>query len=163
MTVCAWTLAAAARLKYKCDNTRAFLLITQGTNMQFNQLISAAMTAVLALSLSVNAAAADNGVKGKGKTKVYDEQTFLGAFSGKSRKQVSETLGAPVKKEQSVKPSNADSVVAGVGKTDNSKPVNVEMWYYNNNVTYDGKRTYKTTEITFVNDRVQNIGFINSK
>jgi hypothetical protein len=101
--------------------------------------------------------------KQKSKTKVYDEQQFLSAFGGKTRKQVSEVLGAPVKKQQSVKPSNADSIVAASGKVDNSKPINVEMWYYKNNVTYDGKRTYKTTEITFVNDRVQNIGFINDK
>jgi len=128
--------------------------------MRFNQLISASLAVLLAFGLSFSTAASADG---KGKAKVYDEQTFLGMFSGKSRKQVIDVLGAPVKKEQSVKPSNADTVVSGVGKADSSKPVNIEMWYYNNLVTYDGKRTYKTTEITFINDHVQNIGFINSK
>lgn len=95
--------------------------------------------------------------------KTYSEDEFLDSFSGKSKKVVSDKLGAPVKKEQSVKPSNADNVTgqyAAVGKKD-SKPVKVEMWYYKNIVRYDPKRTYKTTELTFVNDRVMNIAFFN--
>lgn len=97
------------------------------------------------------------------KAKAYDELAFLKAFSGKSRKQVSEALGQPLRKEQSVKPSNADSFVAQAGKEDKSKPVNVEMWYYANNVKYDATHTYKSTEMTFVNDRCQNIAFFNNK
>ncbi|HQR60612.1 MAG TPA: hypothetical protein PLH03_04515 [Methylophilaceae bacterium] len=128
--------------------------------MQFNQLISAGMAVLLTLGLSFSP---NLMADAKAKAKVYDEQTFLSAFSGKSRKQVSGVLGAPARKEQSVKPSGTDSIVAGVGKPNKSKPDNVEMWYYNDIVTYDGKRTYKTTELTFINDRVQNIGFINSK
>jgi hypothetical protein len=130
--------------------------------MQFNKLISAAMAALMMLGLSFSGnVMADT--KSTGKAKVYDEQKFLSAFSGKSRKEVSAVLGNPVRKEQSVKPTSADSIVGGVGKIDNSKPVKVEMWYYSNIVTYDGKRTYKTTEMTFVNDRVQNIAFFNNK
>ena len=128
--------------------------------MRFNKLIHIALLILMSVTLSMGVMADS---KKNGKTKIYEEQQFLSAFEGKTRKQVSEVLGAPVKKEQAVKPSNADSIVAASGKVDNSKPINVEMWYYKNNVTYDGKRTYKTTEITFVNDRVQNIGFINDK
>ncbi len=97
--------------------------------------------------------------------KTFSEEEFLGTFSGKSKKVVADKLGAPVKKELSVKPSNADSVTgqyAAAGKKD-SKPVKVEMWYYKNIVKYDPKRTYKTTELTFVNDRVMNIAFFNDK
>lgn len=97
----------------------------------------------------------------KSKKSSYTEMEFLNSFSGKSRKVVSERLGAPVKKEQSVKPSNAAGVI---GKTtDTSKPVNVEMWYYNNIVQYEPKKTYKITELTFVNDRCMNIAFFNNK
>jgi hypothetical protein len=92
----------------------------------------------------------------------YDEQQFLGAFSGKSRKLILEKLGNPDKKEQSVKPSNANSIIAGKGK-ESSKPVNVEMWYYNNRVSYAPNKNYKFTELTFVNDRCMNIAFFNNR
>lgn len=128
--------------------------------MQFKQIISGvlatAMLAGMMFSVSVEAAP-------KANAKTYDEVGFLKAFSGKSRKQVSALLGQPLKKEQSVKPSNADSFVAKAGKIDNSKPVNVEMWYYTNVVKYDATHTYKSTELTFVNDRCQNIAFFNNK
>jgi hypothetical protein len=130
--------------------------------MQFNKLISVGMVTLLTLGLSFSGVVMAD-TKSTGKAKVYDEQQFLSTFGGKSRKEVSAVLGDPVKKEQSVKPTSADSVVAGVGKIDNSKPVKVEMWYYSNIVTYDGKRTYTTTEMTFVNDRVRNIAFFNNK
>jgi len=128
--------------------------------MQFKQVISGfvAAAALAGLMFGVTAEAAPVAKKG-----VYDEDTFLKSFSGKSRKQVSEKLGKPLKKEQSVKPSNADSFVAKAGTEDKSKRINVEMWYYANIVTYDGKRTYKSTELTFVNDRCQNIAFFNNK
>jgi hypothetical protein len=92
----------------------------------------------------------------------YDEQQFLGTFSGKSRKLILEKLGNPDKKEQSVKPSNANSIIAGKGK-ESSKPVNVEMWYYNNRVSYAPNKNYKFTELTFVNDRCMNIAFFNNR
>jgi hypothetical protein len=96
--------------------------------------------------------------------KTYTENEFLDSFSGKSQKVVTAKLGAPVKKQLSVKPSNAGAMTGGKVKDDNkSKPVKVEMWYYNNIVKYDPKRTYKETEITFVNDRVMNIAFFNNR
>ncbi|HCU84386.1 MAG TPA: hypothetical protein DGR15_03560 [Methylophilus sp.] len=96
--------------------------------------------------------------------KTYDENEFISGFSGKSKKLVIEKLGQPFKKQQSVKPSNANNMIGNMGKQqDNSKPVQVEMWYYKNLVKYDDKNTYKETEVTFVNDRVMNIGFFNNR
>jgi hypothetical protein len=95
--------------------------------------------------------------------KTYTENEFLDSFSGKSKKVVSDKLGAPVKKELSVKPTNAGSMVGQYKEDKKSKPVKVEMWYYKNIVKYDPKRTYKETEITFVNDRVMNIAFFNNR
>ncbi len=94
----------------------------------------------------------------------YTEDQFLTSFSGKSKKIVSEKLGEPAKKELSVKPSGASTFMARAGAEEkNSKPVKVEMWYYKNLVKYDPKRTYKETEITFVNDTVMNIAFFNNR
>lgn len=110
---------------------------------------------VLSLVIVLNAFAA-------GKT--YTEDEFLNNFSGKSKKVISEKLGAPAKKQLSVKPTNASAMLAGKVKEDkSSKPVKVEMWYYKNLVKYDPKRTYKETEITFVNDRVNGIAFFNNR
>lgn len=97
--------------------------------------------------------------------KTYTEDEFLSSFSGKSSKVVSDKLGKPARKEQSVKPGNADSMLAGKGvrKDKDSKPVRVEMWYYKNLVKYDPKRTYKETEVTMVNDRVAGIAFFNNR
>ncbi len=117
------------------------------------------LMAVLVLAISATPVFAEPVAKGKATT--YTEVEFLRAFSGKSRKVVVEKLGAPVKKEQAVKPSNAASVVGQ--QLDTSKPVNVEMWYYNNLVEYEPKKTYKMTELTFVNDRCMNIAFFNNK
>lgn len=96
--------------------------------------------------------------------KAYDETEFINSFSGKSKKVVEEKLGKPARKQQSVKPTNANSMIAGMGQQEkNSKPVQVEMWYYKNLVKYDKKNTYQETEVTFVNDRVMNIGFFNNR
>lgn len=96
--------------------------------------------------------------------KTYTENEFLDNFSGKSQKVVTAKLGAPAKKALSVKPSNAGAMTGGRVKEDKtSKPVKVEMWYYKNIVKYDPKRTYKETEITFVNNRVMNIAFFNNR
>jgi hypothetical protein len=96
--------------------------------------------------------------------KVYSEDEFLNNFSGKTKTVVLKQLGKPAKTALSVKPSNANNMIAGVGKADsNSKPVKVEMWYYKSLVRYDDKHTYKETELTMVNDRVMNIGFFNNK
>jgi hypothetical protein len=97
--------------------------------------------------------------------KTYTEDEFLNTFSGKNRRAITQQLGQPTKKEQGVRPSNANAAIAQLGQKpgDTSKPVNVEMWYYSDLVRYDAKRTYKQTELTFVNDRVMNITFFNSK
>ena len=115
-------------------------------------------SAWLAAVLLVTASAAWAGKK------TYTEDEFINNFSGKPKKQVIDKLGEPFKKQLSVKPSNAGNMIAGMGKKeDNSKPVKVEMWYYKDVVRYDAKRTYKETEVTFVNDRVMNIGFFNNR
>lgn len=94
----------------------------------------------------------------------YTENEFLDQFSGKSKKVVTAKLGNPAKKELSVKPSGASGMLGKMAAEEkNSKPVKVEMWYYKNIVKYDPKRTYKETEITFVNDRVMNIAFFNNR
>ena len=96
--------------------------------------------------------------------KTYTENEFLDSFGGKTKKLITAKLGAPAKKELSVKPTNAGAMTGGAVKEDKtSKPVKVEMWYYKNIVRYDPKRTYKETEITFVNDRVMNIAFFNNR
>ncbi len=96
--------------------------------------------------------------------KTYTENEFLNSFSGKSKKVVAAALGAPVKKQLAVKPTNAGVVIGKNVETEKGKkPVKIEMWYYKNNVKYDQKRTYKETEITFVNDRVMNIAFFNNR
>jgi hypothetical protein len=117
-------------------------------------IFSTRLLAVLFLSVfGFNAYAAD---------KNFSEVQFLNTFSGKSKKVVLEKLGAPSKKEQSVKPTNANTMIAGRGK-ESSKPVNVEMWYYNGLVSYAPNKKYKFTELTFVNDRCENIAFFNNK
>lgn len=111
--------------------------------------------AMFAAAIIVNAAPA-------GKT--YTEDEFINAFSGKSKKVVLEKLGQPFKKEQSVKPTGASTMLMKAGANEkNSKPVKVEMWYYKNVVKYDPKRTYKETEVTLVNDKVMNIAFFNNR
>jgi hypothetical protein len=126
--------------------------------MQFGKvLMSVALATMIFSTPPVMAESA-----GKGKT--YSEGEFLRSFTGKSRKIVMEKLGQPARKEQSVRPSNAAGMAAGMtGKSmDNSKPVNVEMWYYTNLVSYEPKKRYKLTELTFVNDRCMNIAFFNN-
>ena len=128
--------------------------------MQFtfkNLCLGLAMSLLLASTLGTANAAPKNST--------YTENEFLNQFSGKSKKVVSEKLGNPAKKELSVKPTGASGMLGAVAATEDkkSKPVKVEMWYYKNLVKYDAKRTYKETEITFVNDRVMNIAFFNNR
>lgn len=96
------------------------------------------------------------------KKTTYTEEEFLKAFGNKTRSVVAQQLGEPLKKEQSVKPSNASNVI-GRPTDKEGKPDQVEMWYYKNLVQYDPKRTYKTIELTFVNDRCVNIAFFNNR
>lgn len=128
--------------------------------MQFSKLVFAsAMMAFVSFSGAAYSAEAS-----KGKAATYTEDEFLQAFSGKSRKVITDKLGTPVKKEQAAKPSGANTVVGRMGQdVSSSKPVNVEMWYYNNIVTYAPKKTYKVIEMTFVNDKCMNIAFFNNK
>lgn len=94
----------------------------------------------------------------------YTEDQFLNTFSGKNKSLIVSKLGAPVKKELSVKPAGASGFLGKVGADESkSKRVNVEMWYYKHLVKYDPKNTYKETEITFVNDKVMNIAFFNNR
>jgi hypothetical protein len=127
-------------------------------DMQFSikkLLLTVAMASFLATSISVTHAAPP---------KTYTENEFLNTFSGKTKKVVTDKLGAPFKKELSVKPSGASTVMLKAGADESkSKPVKVEMWYYKNIVKYDPKRTYKETEITFVNDKAMNIAFFNNR
>ncbi len=118
---------------------------------------------ILASGLIVGLLAATSGFAA-GAAKIYTENEFLDKFSGKTKTVITEKLGAPAKKELSVKPTNASAMVGGKDVDDGkSKKVKVEMWYYKNIVKYDPKHTYKETEITFVNDRVLNIAFFNNK
>ncbi len=95
--------------------------------------------------------------------KTYTENEFLDNFSGKSQAKVMEKLGKPVKKNVGVRPSNASKVTGKQLDGKKSKPVKVEMWYYNDIVKYDPKRTYKEVEITYVNGRVSEIAFFNNR
>ncbi len=92
--------------------------------------------------------------------KTYTEQEFLSSFSGKTRKVVMDTLGKPARKEQSIKPSNTDQVLAdkNVGSANADQ---IEMWYYNERVSYAPNKTFKFTELTFANDKCVNITFFN--
>ena len=97
--------------------------------------------------------------------KLYTENEFLDAFGAKSKEKVLQILGEPARKEMSVKPTNASSVIGrstekGVGS---SNRINIEMWYYNNLVKSDGKNTWKQTELTIMNGKVNNIGFFNNR
>ena len=95
--------------------------------------------------------------------KTYTEDEFITNFSGKTKKAITDKLGKPTKTQLSVKPANAGSMVGKDVEDKKSKPVKVEMWYYKNVVKFDHKRTYKETELTFVNDRVMNIAFFNNR
>lgn len=93
----------------------------------------------------------------------FTENEFLDSFSGKTKANVIEKLGDPVKKQVSVRPTNAGKVTGKNLENNKSKPVKVEMWYYNNLVKYDATHTYKEVEITYVNDHVSEIAFFNNR
>ena len=109
--------------------------------------------------------AAENAAKTSAKrSRTFCEEEFLNLFSHKSRRQVSDALGKPVRVGQSSKPASAGAALAAAGKPmGTDKAASVEMWYYENMVRYDPKRTYKTVELTFVNDRCMNITYFNTK
>ena len=97
--------------------------------------------------------------------KLYTENEFLDAFGAKSKEKVLQILGEPARKEMSVKPTNASSVIGRPtgDKASASKRVNIEMWYYNNLVKSDAKNTWKQTELTIMDGKVYNIGFFNNR
>lgn len=123
----------------------------------FKKLIAACLAAAMLAALPAMAE-----TKPKATTKTYDEDTFIRMFSNKTKQQISDAIGEPARKQLSVKPTNAESVIGRPMQSD-SKPVNVEMWYYKNLVRYDAKRTYKTIELTFVNGRCSNMAFFNNQ
>ena len=96
--------------------------------------------------------------------KTYSEDEFLNKFSGQSKQAVGSALGKPSRTDIAVKPQGAGAFMQRMpAREQSSKSVQVEMWYYTNLVRYAPKRTYRETEITFINDKVSNITFINQK
>ncbi|MCX7191067.1 MAG: hypothetical protein NTY58_01745 [Candidatus Methylopumilus sp.] len=97
--------------------------------------------------------------------KLYTENEFLDAFGAKSKEKVLQILGEPTRKEMSVKPTNASSVIGRPtgDRAGASKRVNIEMWYYNNLVKSDEKNVWKQTELTIMDGKVYNIGFFNNR
>jgi hypothetical protein len=115
----------------------------------------------LSLSLAIATFSYSGLAAAAGET--YTENEFLNSFSGKTKANVMEKLGNPVKKEVGVRPTNAGKVTGKNFDNKKSTPVKVEMWYYNNLVKYDPTRTYKEVEITYVNDHVSEIAFFNNR
>ena len=95
------------------------------------------------------------------RSKTYEEEEFLRLFGHKTRKTVSDALGKPMRVGQSSKPSGAEQTVGRPLNPD--KNVSIEMWYYDDLVLSDPKHTWKTVELTFVNDRCMNISYFNTK
>lgn len=117
-------------------------------------------SAVMAAAVPVQAYAAEKAAK-SAKNRTYDENEFITLFSHKSTKQVTEAVGKPVRTAQASKPSEAEVTLGR--PLDKGSGAKVEMWYYQNMVRYDSKHTYKTVELTFVNDRCMNIAFFNDR
>ena len=107
--------------------------------------------------------AADKQVKASAKKggKTYGEEEFLQLFQNRSGKQVADVLGKPLRVGQGSKPSGAEATLGR--PLDQKKGAKVEMWYYEDKVRYDPKHTYKTVELTFVNDRCLNITYFNNR
>lgn len=117
---------------------------------------------LIVAALPMEAGAAEKAVKAaKSSARTYDENEFINLFSHKSTKQVTEAVGKPVRTSQASKPSEAETTLGR--PLDKSNGAKVEMWYYQNMVRYDDKHTYKTVELTFVNDRCLNIAFFNDR
>lgn len=116
---------------------------------------------LLAAGVLPQAGAAEKAVAKSAKSKTYGENEFINLFSHKSMKQVTAIAGKPVRTAQAVKPSAAEATLGR--PLDQKNGAKVEMWYYQNMVRYDEKNTYKTVELTFVNDRCLNIAFFNDR
>jgi len=116
-------------------------------------------SAVLAAA-PIQAGAGEKTVKAA-KARTFEENEFITLFSHKSTKQVTDAVGKPVRTAQASKPSEAELTLGR--PLDKGSGAKVEMWYYQNMVRYDDKHTYKTVELTFVNDRCMNIAFFNDR
>lgn len=93
--------------------------------------------------------------------RVYSENDFINIFSGKPKTRFLKYLGEPANKEIAIKPKDASKVIARPTDNKNKSKDKMEMWYYTNIVEYSPGKTYKTTEITFINDRCRGISFFN--
>jgi len=131
--------------------------------MHLNKTLAAVFTAsFILMAAPILSVAAEKTVKSSAKhAKAYGEEEFLKLFSHKSRKQISDVLGKPARIGQASKPSGAEATLGR--PLDKGRGGDVEMWYYENIVRYDPKHTYKTVELTFVNDRCLNIAYFNNK
>ncbi len=131
--------------------------------MQLKHIFIAIGAASVFLGAPMHAAVADSATKVSAKKggKTYGEEEFLQRFQNRSRKQVTEVLGKPVRIGQASKPSGAEATLGR--PLDDKKGAKVEMWYYEDMVRYDAKHTYKTVELTFVNDQCLNITYFNNR
>ena len=132
--------------------------------MQFKKILIALGAATFISAVAPqHAMAADQPAKTSAKKggKTFGEEEFLQLFQNRSRKQVTDALGKPVRIGQASKPAGAEATLGR--PLDAKKGANVEMWYYEDKVRYDPKHTYKTVELTFVNDRCLNITYFNNR
>ncbi len=112
------------------------------------------LTVFIALfAFTINIQAADK--------RVYSENDFINIFSGKPKTRFLKYLGEPESKEIAIKPKDASKVIARPTDNKNKSKDKMEMWYYTDVVEYSPGKTYKKTEITFINDRCRSISFFN--
>jgi hypothetical protein len=136
--------------------------------MRIKHIISTIFAATLILALPVHADDGGNVSKkkaAKASSKVFGEGEFIHMFSHKTRQQVSDALGKPASTNQGRQPSDEEAAAATIGQGGerNKKNDSVEMWYYKHIVRYAPKRTYDKVELTFVNDRCENVAYFNDK
>ena len=136
--------------------------------MKINKFFATAVAASLILALPMHASAEEGTSKKKSSktaSKVYNEGEFIKLFSNKTRQQVTDVLGKPATMNQGRPPSDEEASMATLGQKAerNKKNDSIEMWYYKNIVRYDPKHTYSKIELTFVNDRCQNVAYFNEK
>lgn len=94
--------------------------------------------------------------------KTYKEMDFIQLVNGKTREDIVKMLGNPAKKTTPVMPTNAAQIVQENAQISTPrKKDSIEMWHYNNLVSYNSKNTYKRTELTFINNKCSNITYIN--
>lgn len=135
--------------------------------MRIKNIITSVLAATLILSLPMHALAEEGVSKkkpAKAPTRTYGESEFIKTFSNKTRQQVADILGKPESTSQGRKPSQGEASMATIGGAKStSHNDNVEMWYYAHKVRYDAKHTYSKVELTFMNDRCQNVAYFNEK